>query len=61
MISYWQFCVSHVHSRYGRTDWRVSPAEYALLVAFLAIACVAAMAFANGGASIHVSPVGWSI
>jgi Flp pilus assembly pilin Flp len=61
MISYWQFCVSHVHSRYGRSNRRVSPAEYALLVAFLAIACVAAMAFVNRGASIHFSPAGWSL
>jgi pilus assembly protein Flp/PilA len=58
VISYWQFCAAYVHGRYGRTDRHTSFVEYALLVALLAIVCVAAVAFLNR-ASIHFNAVGW--
>jgi hypothetical protein len=61
VISYWQLCASYVHGHYGRTDRRASFAEYALVVAFIAIVCVAALAFAQRGGAVRLTPTGWSI
>ena len=59
MISYWQFCASRVHGRYGRLDRRASMAEYALLVALVAVVCLGALALLSQDPSLHVGPIGW--
>jgi hypothetical protein len=61
VISYWQLCASYVHGRYGRTDHHASFAEYALLVALIAIVSVTALAFLHRDPSIHLTPGGWPI
>jgi len=49
VISYSQFCASHLHGRYG------------FLVALIAIVTIAAVAFLMRNPSVHVGPVGWSV
>jgi uncharacterized membrane protein YjgN (DUF898 family) len=54
MISYWQLCTSYVGSRYGWTDRKTSAVECVILVALIAIAGVAAIAFLHHGGSAHI-------
>jgi pilus assembly protein Flp/PilA len=62
LISYWQqFCAPYVRSRLSRDERGASLVEYALLVALIAVVCIAAIAFLGQAASSRFSSVGSSV
>jgi pilus assembly protein Flp/PilA len=62
LISYWQnYCVPYLRARYGNDERGASLVEYALLVAFIAVVCIAAVAFLGKSVSTRFSSVGSSV
>ena len=61
MISYFQFCTAYLRARYSNNERGASLVEYALLVALIAVVCIAAIAFLGQSASTRFSSVGSSI
>ena len=45
MVTFWNSFATYVRARFARTERGASLVEYALLVAFIAIVCIAAVAF----------------
>jgi pilus assembly protein Flp/PilA len=59
LISYWQRqCVPYVRARWGRDERGASLVEYALLLALIAVVCIAAVTFLGGNAKSKFSSVG---
>ena len=62
LVTYWQrFCAPFLRARFGRTERGASLVEYALLVALIAVVCIAAITFLGQAVSSKFSSVGSSI
>lgn len=62
LIAYWQkHCVPYIRARFGRDDEGASLVEYALLVALIAVVCIAAITLLGKNASSKFNSVGSSI
>ena len=62
LIRYWfDYCVPYVRGRVGRDERGASLVEYALLVALIAVACIAAITVLGGGAKSKFNQVGSSL
>ena len=62
IITYWQrFIAPYVRARLGRDERGASLVEYALLVALIAVVCIAAVTILGGKASKNFSSVGNSL
>ncbi len=62
LISYWQrFVAPFLRARFGRTERGASLVEYALLVALIAVVCIAAVTLLGKNASNKLSSVGSAI
>ncbi len=62
LVAYWQQHVApYVRARFGRTERGASMVEYALLVALIAVVCLAAVAFLGKSASSRFSNVGSAV
>ena len=59
IVAYWQqHCAPYLRARFGRDERGASLVEYALLVALIAVVCIAAIAFLGRSASSRFSTVG---
>ena len=59
LIRYWQrHCVPYVRARWGRDERGASLVEYALLLALIAVVCIAAVTLLGGNAKTKFSSVG---
>ena len=56
-----QQCAPYLRARYGRSERGASLVEYALLVALIAVVCIAAVTTLGKSASSKFSTVGASI
>ena len=62
LVSYWQqHCAPYLRARFGGTERGASLVEYALLVALIAVVCIAAIAFLGKAASQRFSSVGSAV
>jgi pilus assembly protein Flp/PilA len=62
MITYWtQHVAPFVRARLGRDERGASLVEYALLVALIAVVCIAAISFLGGNASAKFNSVGSAV
>jgi pilus assembly protein Flp/PilA len=62
LVAYWQqHCAPYIKARFGRDERGASLVEYALLVALIAVVCIAAIAFLGHSASDRFSNVGSSV
>ena len=61
MISSYQFLTSFLRARFGDDERGASLVEYALLVALIAVVCIAAVTLLGRNASSKFSKVGSSI
>ena len=62
LIAYWQqHCVPFLRAKFGRDEQGASLVEYALLVALIAVVCIAAISLLGGAASQKFSTVANSI
>ena len=62
IVSYWhRFCAPFLRARFARTERGASLVEYALLVALIAVVCIAAVTTLGKNASSKFSSVGASI
>lgn len=62
LVAYWQqHCAPYLRARFGKDEEGASLVEYALLVALIAIVCIAAISFLGGKASEKFSRVGSSL
>ena len=56
LVSYWQqHCAPYLRARFGATEQGASLVEYALLVALIAVVCIAAVTFLGRQASSKFS------
>jgi pilus assembly protein Flp/PilA len=59
LIAYWQNHVApYLRTRFGKDEEGASLVEYALLVALIAVVCIAAISFVGTKASTKFSSVG---
>ena len=62
LIAYWQKHVApYLRARFGKDEEGASLVEYALLVALIAVVCIAAITLLGNNASTKLSEVGDSI
>ena len=61
MISTYEFLATWLRARFSDTERGASLVEYALLVALIAVACIAAMQFLRGGVNNKFSQAGSSL
>ena len=61
MILSYEFLANWLRARFGDTERGASLVEYALLVALIAVVCIAAVSILGGNASKKFSQVGASI
>ena len=61
MITSYQFIAEFLRARYGDNERGASLVEYALLVALIAVVCIAAVTLLGNNASSKFSTVGSSI
>ena len=62
LVTYWQqHCAPYLRARFGATERGASLVEYALLVALIAVVCIAAVTFLGKAASSKFSTVGSAI
>ena len=62
LVSYWQqYCAPYLRARFGDSERGASLVEYALLVALIAVVCIAAIAFLGKAASQRFSSVGSAV
>ena len=61
MLTHFQFLAAWARARFGDTERGASLVEYALLVALIAVVCIAAVTLLGGNASSKFSKVGASI
>ncbi len=57
----WDFITSYVRARFGDTEKGASLVEYALLVALIAVVCIAAITFLGGQSEKKFNSVGSSL
>jgi len=60
-IEIWQYGATHLRARFGADERGASLVEYALLVALIAVICIAAITFLGQSASTKFSSVGSSV
>ena len=59
IVTYWQrFVAPYIRARFGRDERGASLVEYALLVALIAVVCIAAVTFLGEKTSDKFSSVG---
>jgi pilus assembly protein Flp/PilA len=59
LINYWKsYCEPFLRARFGRDERGASLVEYGLLVALIAVVCIAAISFLGGEASDKFNDVG---
>ena len=59
IVTYWQrHCVPFLRARFGRSEQGAALVEYALLVALIAVVCIAAITFIGQSTSSKFSQVG---
>ena len=59
LVTYWQqHCAPYLRARFGRDERGASLVEYALLLALIAVVCIAAITFLGKSASTKFSNVG---
>ena len=61
MLTQFEFFASWLRARFGDTERGASLVEYALLVALIAVVCIAAITLLGGNAKDKFSEVGGSI
>ena len=61
MLTQWNFLASWLRARFSDAERGASLVEYALLVALIAVVCIAAVTLLGGNASSKFSDVGSSI
>ena len=61
MLTQYEFLASWLRARFGDTERGASLVEYALLVALIAVVCIAAVTLLGGNAKNKFSQVGGSI
>ena len=62
LISYFQkHCAPYLRARFGQTERGASLVEYALLVALIAVVCIAAISFLGRAANSKFSNVGSAV
>ena len=61
MMTQWNTLASYVRARFGDTERGASLVEYALLVALIAVVCIAAVTLLGGNAADKFDEVGSSI
>ena len=58
LVAYWQqFCAPYLRAKLGRDERGASLVEYALLVALIAVVCIAAISLLGGSAADKFSTV----
>jgi pilus assembly protein Flp/PilA len=57
----WTVFASYMRARFGQTERGASLVEYALLVALIAVVCIAAVSLLGGNAKSKLGTVGSSI
>ena len=59
LVAYWQrHCVPFLRARFGRSEQGAALVEYALLVALIAVVCIAAITILGNRTSDKFSQVG---
>ena len=61
MLTQWNFFSAWLRARFGDTERGASLVEYALLVALIAVVCIAAVTLLGGNAKSKFTTVGNSI
>lgn len=61
MTAFYTYLVSFIQTRFARDERGASLVEYALLVALIAVVCIAAINFLGSSASTKFSGVGSSL
>ena len=62
LIGYWQtYCAPYLRARFGHDERGASLVEYALLVALIAVVCIAAISVLGGNARDKFNSVGSSL
>ncbi len=61
MLTSYEFLASYLRARFGDDERGASLVEYALLVALIAVVCIAAVSFIGSSASKKFSTVGSSL
>jgi pilus assembly protein Flp/PilA len=62
LVRYWQKqCAPYIQARFGRSERGASLVEYALLVALIAVVCIAVIGFLGTSARDKFSEVGSKI
>ena len=62
LVAYWQqHCAPYLRARFGRDERGASLVEYALLLALIAVVCIAAVTFLGKSASSKFSGVGSAV
>jgi len=62
LVSYWQqYCAPYLRARFSDSERGASLVEYALLVALIAVVCIAAVTFLGKAASSKFSSVGSAV
>ena len=62
IVTYWQrFVAPYIRARFGRDERGASLVEYALLVALIAVVCIAAVTMLGTRTSTKFSSVGSSL
>ena len=61
MMTQWNFFAAWMRARFGESERGASLVEYALLVALIAVVCIAAVTLLGGNAKDKFSAVGGSI
>jgi pilus assembly protein Flp/PilA len=62
LVAYWQqHCAPYIKARFARDEKGASLVEYALLVALIAVVCIAAISFLGGNASSKFSQIGSAV
>jgi pilus assembly protein Flp/PilA len=62
VMSYWvRHCAPYLRVRLARNERGASLVEYALLVALIAVVCIAAISFLGGNASSKFNSVGSTV
>ncbi len=61
MLTQWNFLAAWARARFGDTERGASLVEYALLVALIAVVCIAAVTLLGGNAKSKFNTVGNSI
>ena len=61
MLTHFSIIATYLRARYGNDERGASLVEYALLVALIAVACIAAVSFLGGNAKSKFNEVGTAV